>query len=542
MRVMLIYPPLRSQADRFLPLGCLTIANALKEIGTDVQILNVDVERISDEEIVEAVTKYDPMIVGYSAVTSTTYAFIKRITKLISQSLNKKIYFIVGGNITVSSDILIEKCGIDTCFIGEGYSSIKEYVLSYNVSKREIDAHALLKIRGLVFKHGGKVHFTGKQKLLMLNEIPLPRNLDIIDTDYYFPFIRELGTKHYSDDIQKRIMSLPKNARCANIMVGSGCQNACSFCHRNVPGYRQREIAVIFDYIDYLIERYNIRMFAFCDESLFAKESWVVSFTEEISKRNIVFQIAGIRADMVVKYKDILSQLAKVGLISVEVGLESGSQQMLDVMDKRIKIEDNYRAIEIINALGLYHTPQIIFGMPGETPKDIKETAKMLRTCRSSNGFVSINIAQVLPGTPLYWFALKRGLIINEEDYLIQISDRNASQLEGTINVTEYPHSMFILARDKIAMMSMLSYGNISMCLRYVAHYLFVLIKTLSRRHSVSLKEKIALVLYALSGRTFKVRRCGFSAGSLRKMMLEEDSVILKEDSIKCMKYGSLPS
>ena len=136
------------------------------------------------------------------------------------------------------------------------------------------------------------------------------------------------------------------------------------------------------------------------------------------------------------------------------------AQKMLQIMEKKVKIDDNYNAMKWTIEAGIHTGIQLVLGMPGETSETIAETIEYcifvttLSPDKNPN-YISANYAQALPGTPLYEFARHKGLIgqdiDTEEEYLIKISDRNARDETTTLNFTDEPTLTLRAWRAKIS-------------------------------------------------------------------------------------------
>ncbi|MBF0312068.1 MAG: B12-binding domain-containing radical SAM protein [Oligoflexia bacterium] len=537
LKFAIIYPPLRNQADIFPPYGCLSIINALTAVGVQVDFMNLDYDRkLLLKDVLLRIKETLPDVIGISAVTSTTYAFIKELIFEVKKNISKKIIFIVGGNIVSNAEVLIGKAGVDICFIGESYYTIQEFVKCFD--GKTLLPDELSKVKGLVFERNKELFYSGRRSLEDINTIPLIRNFDLLDTDHYFPLINKQDFRNYPEQMQRKIERLPSGKRRAIVLIGSGCQNACTFCHRNVRGIRQRSIDAAFEYLDELIKKYDLGLIHFGDESFFFKEDWLKSFTEEISKRKICFGFSGVRADMVVKYQKYVQEMAEnAGLIDIAIGLESGSQKMLDIMNKNISVEVNEMAIDIVNGLNIYHTPQIILGMPGDGPREIVQSQKIIERCKSNSGLASINVAQVLPGTPLYWFAMKNRLIQDEEAYLLSISNKNAFDLSGTISVSEYPIQIYAVARHRLwinSQMKKTQFRAVASASKGFLKFLFEITKS----PRISRRDKISILCYAFLGKTFKTRPFAFDIRPLNRMMNEDIRKNISENGVEAIKYG----
>src|SRR3990172_2180098 len=105
MRVLLIIPPLREKPTHYPPFGALYIAASLLEDGNEVQIINVDVERIHYSDVIRRIRDFSPDIVGFSGIVSTAYKYIKDMSVLIKEHLSIS-KLIVGGSISAASEII----------------------------------------------------------------------------------------------------------------------------------------------------------------------------------------------------------------------------------------------------------------------------------------------------------------------------------------------------------------------------------------------------------------------------------------------------
>jgi hypothetical protein len=184
----------------------------------------------------------------------------------------------------------------------------------------------------------------------------------------------------------------------------------------------------------------------FSDENFGTDRKWLANFTQEIAKRDLLWRVSGMRVNTI--NPETIKKMKGAGCSCIYYGMESGSQKMLDVMEKVTKVEQNYNAVKWMAENNLYTIVQLVIGMPGETQKTIDETCEFTsyfveQSPQTDPNALSINFAQALPGTPLYEFARHKGDIglslDSEEEYLLQISDRDARDGETFLNFTEYP-------------------------------------------------------------------------------------------------------
>ena len=148
------------------------------------------------------------------------------------------------------------------------------------------------------------------------------------------------------------------------------------------------------------------------------------------------------------------------GCTAVYYGIESGSQKVLDIMEKKATVEMNIDAMRWVHEAGMFTILQFVIGMPGETDETIRETIQFIKKVTpylflkdgdAPSRLASINYAQALPGTPLYEYAREHGYIGSdldaEERYLYEISDIDAYSTDHFVNYTQLPFLNVLLWR-----------------------------------------------------------------------------------------------
>ena len=187
-------------------------------------------------------------------------------------------------------------------------------------------------------------------------------------------------------------------------VTSKGCVAKCSFCHRWDTGIRFIPVPILMKRIDYFIEKHNVGFIQFGDENFGSDKKWLNEFLIAIKPRDLIWTVGGMRARTV--SNDLLRNMKDAGCCRVSYGLESGSQAMLDVMDKVTSVEQNYNAIKWTVENNLATCLQFVIAMPGETPESIRETAEFACFYAELSPEIDpnnagINFAQALPGTPL---------------------------------------------------------------------------------------------------------------------------------------------
>ena len=290
---------------------------------------------------------------------------------------------------------------------------------------------------------------TGYQSPLLANDL-YQLNWDDLeessDINMHFPLAHDPDARNDHIIVDKRFMEEHRiGKRIGTLYTSKGCVSRCTFCHRWDKGIRFIPVPIVMKRLDELIERYNVGFLFTADENFGTNQKWLVEFCEEIKKRDVLWRV-GTRAKGITP--EIVKMMQDAGCSSIVFGNETGSAKMLEIMEKKVSIEDNYNAFKWTLEGGLGSKVQLVLGMPGETPETINETIDF---CKYTNSILksqnpndlSINYAQALPGTPLYEYARHTGLIKpgidGEEEYLLNISDRDAHDEFTTLNFTDYP-------------------------------------------------------------------------------------------------------
>lgn len=441
MRICICTTPIRPTPTTFPPFGSLAVIQSLRKIGEEVHFYNIDYFRPKHEQVTAyfAESQYD--VVGISAVVSTSYAYTKYLADLI-RTVSPNTVIVVGGNLAASAEILLRRCQVNFCVVGDGELIIQDLVKVLYEKPWNYDR--LKTTKGICFlDENGKFYFTGYGARLPADMIEWP-DYSILEADGSLPYF--VSKKIPWDD---RARPEPQGKRYAVVNFAKGCVSRCTFCHRWEKGYRARPVDQIVEHIHYLKDKYNVGFLSLGDENFGSDPKHAWGLTARLGEMGIVWRAGAVRVRTV--NAEMLKHWKANGCTAVYYGIESGSQRMLDVMEKNANVQMAIDALRWTGEAGLFTIIQLVLGMPGETDHTIRETIEFLKTvtpylsldnsCPSSP--MSINYAQALPGTPLYEYARQHGFIgkslEDEEEYLIRISDTDAYSTDHFINYTGQP-------------------------------------------------------------------------------------------------------
>jgi radical SAM superfamily enzyme YgiQ (UPF0313 family) len=423
MDVLLIQPPHKDRTPSIFPIGLGYIAKSLMDIGCKVEILDIHTEGINEEKVQKRIANFNFDLIGINAF-STQYKYIKWLTNESKQ--HTKVPIVLGGPLaTHNPELVLKNTDVDICVVGEGEITIKELVTNKDLHN----------VRGIYFKDGKEiVKNLPRDNIVNLDTIEF-MPYEIFHMDVYFRHIRLWGGN------AKRVI---------NLITSRGCPYNCNFCSRTLQGVRYRSINNVVSEIKVLKGKYNIEGILFNDELVIASKKRAYELCEEMSKIGVEWGCQG-RANLV--DLELLKTMKKAGCVYVGYGIESGSQKILDNMNKKVTIKQNKEAIINTLKVGMVPVAQMIFGYPGEDRKTIQETIDFYREIHYSPPTPDYKPAELslitpLPGSSLYAYCIQSQKILDEEDYLLRIEkgyDRGCPLL---VNFTDFSNDELLQLKD----------------------------------------------------------------------------------------------
>ncbi|UCB56962.1 MAG: radical SAM protein [Candidatus Omnitrophota bacterium] len=458
MNFILATIPIRSQPSDVPPVGAISLLETLIQAGYDSKFYDIDALRPSFEQVVDYFRREQPDILGISAVVSTAYRYAKKLAYAVKE-VSPGTRIILGGCLAASAEVLLRKCPIDLCVVGEGEKVLANLLKhwekfgDFNASQEE-----LRKIKGIAFIDSeGDFIFTGYEEQLLPEELPQPNYELLSKFSNLDCYIRDGLSSGYFEHDKRSYQPHRRGQKACWVLAGKGCASRCTFCHRWIKGYRAYPVKTVIDTMRKLKEKYNVGFFSLGDESFGSDRRVLEEFIEAVRPLDILFQIAGIRVTTVYRNPEVIRRLKEVGCVRTIFGMESGSDKILRVMEKAVNRKQNLEVAKILLKEGMYTIHQFVVGMPGENEETIKETiecAKLATETSSSYPIISNNYFQALPGTPGYEYLRFRGLIgktlDDEEAYLLEISNMDAGSRAHYKNVSEEPLSKVFLWPHRI--------------------------------------------------------------------------------------------
>lgn len=270
--------------------------------------------------------------------------------------------------------------GADYVLCGEGEATLLETLEFLLRGKGERES-----IHGLAYPQNGSIRQTEPRRPRQnLDILPFPA-WDLVDIELYRHTWKE---RHGYFSV--------------NMVTTRGCPFHCNWCAKPVYGqvYNSRSPENVVAEMKWIKETIHPDHIWFCDDIFGLKPGWIQSFADEINHHDaaIPFKCLG-RVDLLVK-DDTIDALRRAGCRSVWVGAESGSQRILDAMDKGTTVEQIYEATRRLRQSGINVGFFLQYGYSGETREDIEKTLQMVKDCMPDD--IGISVSYPLPGTKFY--------------------------------------------------------------------------------------------------------------------------------------------
>ncbi len=371
-------------AQPYPPLGTLYAVSVLRQnqfhtsfFDNNLVSNHNEIYQVIENEKPEILVIYDD---GFNYLTKMCLTKMQNATfEILKFAKERGIITICNSSDSTDHYQQYHENGADYIIHGEGEDALVE--LCSTLSNNEFVNNLL----GISFVENEKITLNAKRSVKKdLDSLPMPA-WDVVDIDKY-----------------KNIWESNHGYFSLNLATTRGCPYKCNWCAKPIYGnrYNSRSPEKVMDEIEYLVQTFEVPYFWMCDDIFGLKPGWVQKFNEEKRKRNLKFKYKiQSRVDLMLQ-DDHLDALAESGADMIWVGAESGSQKILDAMDKGTKVEQIYEATEKLKSRNVNVAFFLQFGYLGETWKDIQQTINMVLDLVPDD--IGISVSYPLPGTKFY--------------------------------------------------------------------------------------------------------------------------------------------
>jgi anaerobic magnesium-protoporphyrin IX monomethyl ester cyclase len=394
------------------PFGIAILANVLKANGFSVTIVDASANNLSSQEAVERIIALNPRLVGI-----TSMAHSSQYCREVSYGLDKNrpdIIQIAGGAwVNEVEEFVLRHTALDYVVTGEAEDIIAELVDTL------LNSDEVPSLPGLSYLKDGefvevlpeKTTGTGKGFMFIPRksfvQVPYPA-YDLIDMTYY---TTDTTPEEYAwfSRVLPRLRKEGKakqHLRVGCITSGRGCFGKCDFCGAARTARRNSDPWSIIMNMKNLMDTYGVNTFLFMESLTFSSAKWVKSFCEAVIQSGLdIYYIAISRGDF--RYdEELLELLNKSGCVAINIGFESGSNDMLRAMNKEVTVEQYWKIYEDFMRHEIAVFGQFVTNMPGETPESLALTAKFVEETKMHFTF---GAAHPYADSQLFHWARERG-------------------------------------------------------------------------------------------------------------------------------------
>jgi anaerobic magnesium-protoporphyrin IX monomethyl ester cyclase len=390
-------PKLWEAMQPYPPLGTLYAASYARERGYDVALFDAMLAA-SEHEWDAALAREQPR---FAIIYEDNFNYLSKMCLLrmreaafaMLEMARKRgcVTLVCGADAHDHSELYLTR-GADYILLGEGEQTLGELLDSLTGRS----AAPLDSIQGLVYTDpasGAVTRTPRRPDMKDLDALPFPA-WDLVDIPRYQAIWRERHG-YYS----------------MNMVTTRGCPFHCNWCAKPIWGqrYNVRSPENVAQELRWLKEQYAPDHIWFVDDIMGLKPGWLPRFAELVEEYDAKLPFKCLnRADLLVR-GDTVGALQRAGARTVWIGAESGSQKILDAMQKGTRVEQIYESARRLHAAGIEVGFFLQFGYPGEEREDIAKTFQMVRDCRPDD--IGMSVSYPLPGTKFYdWVSDQLGV------------------------------------------------------------------------------------------------------------------------------------
>jgi anaerobic magnesium-protoporphyrin IX monomethyl ester cyclase len=381
------------------PLGVAYLAATLKTDGFEVEILHCEAENISSADLENRLRGRHYDLIGMNTDTPSWPTTVFDLATLRRRYPDSRL--VIGGPHVNAlwqeqqlGQVFTDAPGIDLAVYGEGENTLRE------LARRLAAGRDLSAVPGTAVREGNSVRLNPPR--------PLAENLDA----FPFPALDLLPLEKYS-----RTPSSYQREPVRSVLTARGCPFSCVFCSRGAFGntVRKRSVDNVMAEIDGLVKKYGARELRFWDDVFTMRENYVLELCRRLTPYKLTWSCNG-RVNLL--SDTMLGAMREAGCWEIDLGIESGNDQILQNINKKFTVRQARETIAQIRRHGIEVRIFIILGLPGETRETVQDSIAFSLECGAD--YASYYLPQAYPGTRLYEIAREqKALAADYSHYLI---------------------------------------------------------------------------------------------------------------------------
>lgn len=404
MHVLLLEPPKtpwEMMGDVVAPpLGLAQLAGCLEQAGIPVEILDANALGIGWDGLGPAIARHSADLIGITVYTP----YVREVGRAvnIARGANSEATIVLGGpHVTFTAQETLQTMPhVDVVVRGEGDETLVELA-------RALDSgQGLAHVAGISYRRNGS---TGPGTAAEIVETGAPQPLDV--TTLPMPAFHLLPMERY------RFPAL--GGPFATVLASRGCPFMCTFCSEWSfwrGGWRPYDPQMVVEQLDVLVNRYGRHNIWFGDDCFNVDRDHVAAICEGILGRGIdVDWFFQGRADLLVKYKDLLPLMRRAGNRLVQIGIEASSDEQRDELNKQLSTESVKEAVALLRANDIVCQGMMIVGVPSESPKTFEHKVAFMKWLDVDQPVFTMYTP--FPGTAAFDEAVAKGWLDFPADY-----------------------------------------------------------------------------------------------------------------------------
>jgi|Deesub1362A_J573_1020465.scaffolds.fasta_scaffold00266_45 radical SAM superfamily enzyme YgiQ (UPF0313 family) len=386
-----------TSSKTLIPIYLIYAASALEKINCEYTILDGQAMKLNKKKVKNAVMTDKPdILMAWISLPS----FYEDITCLneIKKACENTIIIAWGTVCNLMAEEIFSKSNIDLILKGEYpyFSAISNLFTEENLTNLSVKNYS--NILGVTYEKGGRI----------ISNPPVNEELDVLDRlslNVYFKIPVQEYVDYFETSDNSKIGCIP-------IITSAGCPFHCIYCPYPI-GYGKRvkykSINNIIREIEFLKINFGINGFLFRDQLFTHNKKRVEELCNKLIQKNLNIKwLIEARADQL--SKELLETMKKAGCFKIYIGVETGSQQLIDIGKPGSNLEVYKKAFKQCKDLDISTVAHIILGLPGETQETVQDTINLLYYIDPDA--ININVLTPYPGTKLYELAVKSKWIV----------------------------------------------------------------------------------------------------------------------------------
>jgi len=382
-------PKLWAAMEPYPPLGTLYAASYLRERGFDVALHDAMLSE-SEQEWAQALDRHQPR---FAILYEDNFNYLTKMCllrmreaglRLVTMARDRGCRVVVAGSDATDFAEEYLSHGAEVVLLGEGEHTLGEVM--DRLSGRS--STPLAEILGVAFhdpeQPDGVCRTPRRAVIRDLDGLPMPA-WDLVDMERY------------------RSIWLDRHGRFSlNMVTTRGCPFHCNWCAKPLWGqrYSVRSPENVFEELEMLVTRHRPGHIWFMDDIMGLEPDWLPRFADLVEAAGIDIRFKCLNRPDLLLRDGVVDAMRRAGCEVVWMGAESGSQRVLDAMEKGITVAQIRQASHLLHASGIRFALFVQFGYPGESREDIEATLQMLRDCEPDD--VGMSVSYPLPGTPFH--------------------------------------------------------------------------------------------------------------------------------------------